>query len=57
MTEASDDIDANIEAEIEAEVQAELSELRERFLADQALEQELNNFKATKTNIRTLLHS
>ena len=56
LTEASDDIDANIEAEIEAEVQAELSEFRERFLsADQALEQELNNFKATKTNIRTLL--
>ena len=56
LTEAADEVADAIDAEIDLEIEAELAEFRERFLsADQMLDKELANFKATKVNVRTLL--
>ena len=54
LTEAADEA-ADIDAEIDLE-QKQIRQSRERFLsADQMLDKELANFKATKVNVRTLL--
>ena len=56
LTEAADEVADAIDAEIDLEIESELAEFRERFLsADQMLDKELANFKATKVNVRTLL--